>query len=85
MENILWGDGDKNHPFIIRNLDGERWEGTDLKEALRLCKEAGIIKLKVAYSGRYYQLRDNQWFETSDTEQCDKAHSLPFKGRLIRL
>lgn len=84
QQRTLYGDGTTNCPFVIKDLDGKRWEGKSLKEAFLLCRNAGIDRINVAYSGRYYELRQDEWYETSDLAACDKLHGMPPEGRKVK-
>ena len=77
--------GDKHNGFCIKDLGGTLEEASSVKPLLKKCDEFGITRVSVAYSGLYYEKRDQGWFLTSDTEQCDATHGLPPKGRLIKL
>jgi hypothetical protein len=79
---ILYGDGDRSHPWVVKDVNGERIETTTLKEITDACDRAGITKLKFPLSGRYLESREDGWWETSDSEQCDKVHGLLPEGRL---
>lgn len=79
---ILRGDGGNSYPYVVNDVGGEKIESPTLKPILEKCDLASITKLKYSMSGRYIERRENGWYETSDTEQCDKFYGLPPEGRL---
>ena len=78
---LIFGDGTKNNPWHVQGFRNEECE--TLSEAFRICHREGIEKLKIAYSGRYYILREDGWYHTSDYEECDRIHSLPPEGKKV--
>lgn len=80
---ILRGDGGTSHPYIVNDVGGERIESSNIKIILEKCNEQGITRLNYSGSGRYIERREDGWYETSKTEQCDKFYDLPPEGRLI--
>lgn len=79
---LLIGDGTQKKPWHIEGLRGE--EFCSMNDGFAICEREGIGRLNVAYSGRYYILRDDGWYHTSDSESCDKVHSLPPEGKRVR-
>lgn len=79
---LLIGDGTQKSPWHIQGFRNEEFRSMD--EALTICEREGIERLNVAYSGRYYILREDGWYHTSDSEVCDKVHSLPPEGKRVR-
>lgn len=79
---ILRGDGGTPHPYVVNDVGGERIESSSIKEILEKCDKAGITKLSYSGSGRYIERREDGWYETTKTEQCDKLYGLPPEGRL---
>lgn len=80
---LIEGDGTKKHPYIVRDLGGVRVETTSIKNICQLADKAQVTRLSVAYSGRYFERRADGWWETSDSETCDRIHGLPPEGRVI--
>jgi hypothetical protein len=80
--SLLIGDGTKKCPYYIHGFRNE--ESTSLKVLLNLCDREDITKLRVQGSGRYYERRQDGWYETSDTVTCDKFHGLPPEGRKVK-
>lgn len=79
---LLIGDGTQKSPWHIKGFRNEEFRSMD--EAFSICEREGIERLNVAYSGRYYILRKDGWYHTSDSESCDKVHSLPSEGVRVR-
>ena len=78
--SILYG-GEKHVPYHIKGFRNE--ESFSIKKILDLCDREGITRLSVAFSGLYYERRTDGWYLTSDTEQCDRFHSLPPEGKKV--
>lgn len=78
MKRLIEGDGTAKHPYIMQ---GHRNEPGNLEKMLEIAEREGYTRLSVAYSGRYYERRDNGWWETTNTETCDKFHGLPATGK----
>lgn len=81
--NILHGDGTKACPYYIFGHRNEEFRS--IAEVLKFCEELEINRLNIAHSGTYYTQKDGEWYITSDTESCDKYHSLPPNGRKINV
>lgn len=81
MQGLLMGDGTANSPYYIRGFRNEEFR--KIGDGFEICEREGINRLNIAYSGRYYEHRKDGWYETSDTETCDKVHSLPTEGRKV--
>jgi hypothetical protein len=79
---LLIGDGTQQSPWHIRGFRNEEFRS--INEAFSICEREGIERLNVAYSGRYYILKDDGWYHTSDSESCDKVHFLPPEGKRVR-
>jgi hypothetical protein len=80
---ILRGDGGSSCPYVVNDIGGEKIISPTIKVILEECDRHGITKLKYSMSGRYIEKReDGGWYETSDTDQCDKFYGLPPEGRL---
>ena len=80
---ILRGDGNR-HPYVVDNVGGLRIECQNILQVLEKCDQARITQLKFSHSGRYLTRRQDGWYETSDTEQCDKFYNLPPEGKKIK-
>lgn len=78
---ILKGSGTHKDPFYIQGFRNE--EFTDMKAGFQICEREGIDFLRVAYSGRYYERRDDGWYEVGMTETCHKVHGIPKEGRKV--
>lgn len=79
---ILRGDGGISHPYVVNDVGGEKIESSSINLILEKCDQAGIVRLNYSMSGRYIERREDGWYETSDTEQCDRFYGLPPEGRL---
>lgn len=78
---LLKGDGTNKCPYWVQGFRNQEFR--QLKEVLELCDREGISRLNVAFSGRYFERREDGWYETSDTETCNRVYSLPPQGRKV--
>ena len=83
MPKTLLMEGGSGYPFVVRNLNGKRQESSSVIYLLKECEQAGVTRLNVSHSGRYYTRREDGWWLTTDTEICDRMNGLPPEGRLI--
>jgi hypothetical protein len=77
---VLRGGG--KEPRYLQGYPKET-SGLPVKKILRFASSKEINQVNIAYSGAYYERRDDGWYETSDTEICDKERGLPADGRFI--
>lgn len=58
-------------------------EYSSLTEALAWAESQGTLSVGLAYSGMYYVLRADGWYQTSDSSTTDTECGLPFDGRKL--
>ena len=79
MDNILYF-GEKEH---IRFNSAKGIHYPSVKAALSFADTQGWQKIGVAYSGVYFDRREDGWYKTSDFDACDRVHGLPSNGLKI--
>lgn len=72
--SIVYGDGKKS-PFHMQNFRNE--ESWKIEGILDICDREGIVRLNVAYSGRFYEKKNDGWYLT---DTCDRVHKIPREG-----
>lgn len=76
-------EGGAGYPFFVRDLNGKRQESNSVIPFFEECEKAGVTRMNIAYSSRYYIRHEDGWYVTTDSEACDRMNGLPPEGRLI--
>lgn len=79
MQSVSIGGRNEEH-FLLSKAGNRFRQKLELLNSLQANTGDTVA---ITHSGRYYEMRADGWYETSDSDECDREHGLPPQGRKL--